>query len=102
MTNYNERLDEILDAFASGEVSPHWKDNRKTYTKPEAKQALTSLIKELVADEIERFAKKCLNHSERMYDCDGEFYQSVRCGQITYELAKYKERSKENEHSVGQ
>ena len=43
-------LDEILDAFASGEVSPHWKDNRKTYTKPEAKQAITSLIKELVEE----------------------------------------------------
>ena len=43
-------LDEILDAFASGEVSPHWKDNRKTYTKPEAKQAIISLIKELVAE----------------------------------------------------
>ena len=43
-------LDKILDAFASGEVSPHWKDNRKTYTKPEAKQAIISLIKELVAE----------------------------------------------------
>ena len=39
-TDNTQELDEILDAFASGEVSPHWKDKRKTYTKLEAKQAI--------------------------------------------------------------
>ena len=40
MTNFNERLDEILTRFADGEYSEHWVDERKTYTKLEAKQAI--------------------------------------------------------------
>jgi len=50
MTNYNERLDELLTRFADGEYSKHWVDERKTYTKLEAKQAIISLIKELVEE----------------------------------------------------
>ena len=38
MTNYNERLDEVLDTLLDD------------YSKNRAKQAITSLIKELVAD----------------------------------------------------
>ena len=53
MTNYNERLDEII-AQASAGIGGFGKlDNGKFYkviSVAEAKQALTSLIKELVAE----------------------------------------------------
>ena len=50
MTDNTQELDEILTGFAYGEYSPHWTDERRTYTKLEAKQAITSLIKELVTE----------------------------------------------------
>ena len=40
MTDNTQELDEILTGFAYGEYSPHWTDERRTYTKLEAKQAL--------------------------------------------------------------
>ena len=53
MTNYNERLDEII-AQASAGIGGFGKlDNGKFYkgiSEIEAKQAITSLIKELVAE----------------------------------------------------
>ena len=53
MTNYNERLDEILEDL--GDYHEHLYDNmwlagNGEYTKEKAKQAITSLIKELVAE----------------------------------------------------
>jgi len=42
MTNYNERLDEILEDFYDGDI--------RQSDMGKAKQALTSLIKELVAE----------------------------------------------------
>ena len=76
MTNYNERLDDILTRFADGEYSKHWVDERKTYTKLESKQATTSLFKELVAEAkpamavisddemgIDRARKSAANHA---------------------------------------
>ena len=39
-TDNTQELDEILTGFAYGEYSPHWVDERKTYTKLEAKQAI--------------------------------------------------------------
>ncbi len=56
MTNYNERLDEILDNVLigmyctnpDGDFVPL--DDSKNVLRAEAKQALTSLIKELVAE----------------------------------------------------
>ena len=47
MTNYNERLDEIL-AKHNGELGVTWED--PDVVTPDTKQALTSLIKELVAE----------------------------------------------------
>lgn len=57
MTNYNERLDEILfslcdlsyASFTTQEEADRVAD-QLDYDRAEAKQALTSLIKELVAD----------------------------------------------------
>ena len=40
MTDNTQELDEILTVFAYGEYSPHWTDERKTYTKLEAKQSI--------------------------------------------------------------
>ena len=64
MTNYNERLDEILhDLYLAG-----WNDKllddsptavpSENQEKREAKQALTSLIKELVAEQIVQALKE--------------------------------------------
>ena len=47
-------------------------------------------IKKIIEEEVERFAQKCLNHSERYYNGDGDMAQVVRCGQINHELAKRK------------
>jgi hypothetical protein len=51
MSNYNERLDEILEDFYDGDI--------RQSDMGKARQALTSLIKELVAeariDELEKF-----------------------------------------------
>lgn len=53
MTNYNERRDEIIERIRRGmqrelgSASPHLEAG---YTRAEAKQALTSLIKELVTE----------------------------------------------------
>ena len=49
MTNYNERLDEILAKFSTARDYPA---DMYEEAKNEAKQALTSLIKELVAEAI--------------------------------------------------
>jgi hypothetical protein len=49
MTNYNERLDEILHGITgSKNLRPHRSILAKS--RDEAKQAITSLIKELVAE----------------------------------------------------
>ena len=49
MTNYNERLDDVLKTFAvkTHDAKP---DQDETPNFTEAKQAITSLIKELVAE----------------------------------------------------
>ena len=59
MTNYNERLDEVLDNYASyynlQDINRFTKEQMsiefpRVMTKDEAKQAITSLTKELVAE----------------------------------------------------
>ena len=50
ITNYNERLDEVLDFIENYGVSASTEGFDKTDSRAEAKQALTSLIKELVAE----------------------------------------------------
>jgi len=54
MTNYNERLDEIIRAvynygYVDGDPDA-MRDKPNQMKQPEAKQAITSLIKELVAE----------------------------------------------------
>ena len=50
MTNYNERLDEILNAYVSPNlIGKRFKAAKESLVK-EQKQAITSLIKELVAE----------------------------------------------------
>jgi len=59
MTNYNERLDEILCDTLNGEgVYREYSGKVKAAGQDEAKQALTSLIKELVADAKPMVASK--------------------------------------------
>ena len=63
MTNYNERLDEILEKFRDSEQYSNGFDGYENifYTK----QAITSLIKELVADAKPRkYHKEDFNGSE--------------------------------------
>ena len=48
MTNYNERLDEILKTYKQMVIDDEY-NIKNTYTESEAKQSITSLIKELVA-----------------------------------------------------
>ncbi len=61
MTNYNERLDNVLrdhrgrvlicyELFRRQHHNSHWLDEDLSHTYAVAKQAITSLIKELVAD----------------------------------------------------
>ena len=58
MTNYNERLDEIIDQLSDSSASRGWLDcksgSEDTHPRNDlvdiAKQAITSLIKELVAE----------------------------------------------------
>ena len=51
MTDYNERLDEILVRVFQRGINEELPDYYKvTLSVPEAKQAITSLIKELVAE----------------------------------------------------
>lgn len=50
MTNYNERLDEVLDFIENYGVSASTEGFDKTASRAKAKQAITSLIKELVAE----------------------------------------------------
>lgn len=49
MNNYNERLDEVLDQLMSKTADASYGE-WQVVGLPEAKQALTSLIKELVAE----------------------------------------------------
>ena len=50
MTNYNERLDDVLEKYEQ-HIRNHSRLNKKPeLSAAEAKQALTSLTKELVAD----------------------------------------------------
>ncbi len=73
MTNYNERLEEIL-AKHNGELGITWED--PDIVTPDTKQAITSLIKELVAEAkparaiisddemgIDRARKSAANHA---------------------------------------
>ena len=69
MTNYNERLDEVLDFIENYGVSASTEGFDKTASRAKAKQAITSLIKELVVeariDELEHCCGKCgVWHSE--------------------------------------
>lgn len=50
MTNYNERLDEVIDFIENYGVSASTDGFDKTASRAKAKQALTSLFKELVAE----------------------------------------------------
>ena len=68
MTNYNERLDELIDFIENYGVSASADGFDKTASRAKAKQALTSLIKELVAG-----AKPEQEFDEYGY-CESEYY----------------------------
>lgn len=54
MTDNTQELDEILTVFAYGEYSPHWTDERKTYTKLEAKQSILDWHNKQVEELLDR------------------------------------------------
>ena len=54
MTDNTQELDEILARFADGEYSKHWVDERKTYTKLEAKQAILDWHNKQVEEVLDR------------------------------------------------
>ena len=67
MTNYNERLDEVLDSYADyynlQDINRFTKEQMSiefphVMTKEKAKQALTSLIKELVAEASNKMSEQ--------------------------------------------
>ena len=63
MTNYNERLDEILCDTLNGEgVYREYSGKVKAAGQVEAKQAITSLIKELVAEAKPKDYPVCENN----------------------------------------
>jgi len=74
MTNYNERLDEILDQLSDSSASRGWLDcksgSEDTHPRNDlidiAKQALNSLIKELVAEA--RPEKHLVQEDSEIYD----------------------------------
>ena len=85
MTNYNERLDEILDFIENYGVSASTEGFDKTASRAEAKQAITSLIKELVAEAKPNDyvpeghqPEACLNHEKYTSACCGCQKQRAR------------------------
>ena len=65
MTNYNERLDEIVDTL--NQFAP---DQLVEEMRAQAKQAITSLIKELVAEAR-------IDELKHLTDDDGIWYQDM-------------------------
>lgn len=82
-----ERIEQYVDK---------WYPN-DTVAKRAFKDGLQDLIAhhtaEVERESVERFAQRCLNHSERYYDGDGESAQVVRCGQINHELNKFRSKT---------
>ena len=90
MTDNTQELDEILDAFASGEVTPHWKDNRKTYTKPEAKQAILDWHNKQVEAKLAHISEYAENAIS--IDENGEFsMKAIPLSLVAVERNKLKE-----------
>ena len=91
MTNYNKRLEETLDGY----LAPAWLQQKHTTTNvpsyglhlDEAKQALTSLIKELVAEAKIDELKHLVNDDGIWYqDMTRQFPQKIRLDERIKEL----------------
>ena len=74
MTNYNERLDDILDIFHNKMLALETITNpcdepsdEIEYTFDEAKQLITSLIKELVAEAKKQMANNLIDQEIRLH-----------------------------------
>ena len=63
MTNYSERLDEVIDFIENYGVSASADGFDKTASRAKAKQAFTSLIKELIAEAKPKKLNDELNYS---------------------------------------
>ena len=87
MTDTQE-LDEILTRFADGEYSKHWVDERKTYTKLEAKQALLDWHNRQVEEVLDRIEKQ----ATIITSLSGEKAGTVDLTAIEVERNKLKER----------
>ena len=92
MTNYNERLDEVLDFIENYGVSASTEGFDKTASRAEAKQALTSLIKELVAEAKPEMPyeklKSCPVCGEPQYNHSGDVHFDYGVNQYEENLLK--------------
>ena len=94
MTDNTQELDEILTGFAYGEYSPHWTDERRTYTKLEAKQALLDWHKKCELEaRIDEVRKAIDDYRARVPDVfDRDIYQvkyfQDRNKELTAELSQ--------------
>ena len=69
MTNYNERLDEIVDTL--NQFAP---DQLVEEMRAQAKQAITSLIKELVAEAMPEPSTNLTSYEAQMFITSTEEY----------------------------
>ena len=88
MTDNTQELDEILTGFAYGEYSKHWVDERKTYTKLEAKQALLDWHNKQVEEVLDRLERQ----ATIVTSLSGEKAGTVDLIAIEAERNKLKER----------
>ena len=70
MTNYNERLDEIVDTL--NQFAP---DQLVEEMRAQAKQAITSLIKELVAEAMPEPSTNLTSYEAQMFIASTEEYR---------------------------
>ena len=70
MTNYNERLDEIVDTL--NQFAP---DQLVEEMRAQAKQAITSLIKELVAEAMPEPSTNLTSYEAQMFITSTEEYR---------------------------
>lgn len=76
----NKKLEEILTRFADGEYSKHWTDERKTYTKPEAKQALLDWHNKQIEEVIKKphILPKNAQHMESLKQGINFYHRQMR------------------------
>ena len=77
MTNYNEELDEILLKYSSENFDADYEadDAKRELAFTKAKQAITSLIKELVAEAMPEPSTNLTSYEAQMFITSTEEYR---------------------------